>query len=102
MIGVPHCSTEDDVYNGYFIPKGSFFLLSDEDDLTYLYSNYGVSQRLVSHPEPPIRFFPKFLVGRAMCHDETKYPDPEAFKPERFLTDKGELNDDDQVLTYGF
>ena len=21
-IGVPHCATSDDVYNGYFIPKG--------------------------------------------------------------------------------
>jgi hypothetical protein len=23
-IGVPHSSSEDDVYNGFFIPKGSF------------------------------------------------------------------------------
>ena len=39
---------------------------------------------------------------RAMTHNEKKYPDPEEFKPERFLTPEGTLNDDDTVLTYGF
>ncbi|THU79631.1 cytochrome P450 [Dendrothele bispora CBS 962.96] len=40
--GVPHCSSEDDVYKGYFIPK-------------------------------------------SILHDAEIYPDPEAFKPERWL-----------------
>lgn len=37
-----------------------------------------------------------------MTHDEEAYPDPFAFKPERFIDEKGKLNDDDRVLAYGF
>ena len=37
-----------------------------------------------------------------MAHDEKKYQDPHAFKPERFLDADGKLNDDDRILTYGF
>lgn len=40
--------------------------------------------------------------GRAMTHDEMKYPDGSKFRPERFLRDDGQLNDDDRVLAYGF
>lgn len=29
-----------------------------------------------------------------MLHDEQKYPDPFAFKPERWLTEDGKLNPD--------
>jgi cytochrome P450 len=42
------------------------------------------------------------FVSRAMTHDEKKYPEPETFRPERFLTPEGKLNDDETVLTYGF
>jgi len=37
-----------------------------------------------------------------MTHDESVYPEPFAFKPERFLDENGELNDDDRILAYGF
>lgn len=37
-----------------------------------------------------------------MTHDETKYAEPYLFKPEHFLTAEGRLNDDDQILTFGF
>ncbi|KAI0052378.1 CyP450 monooxygenase [Auriscalpium vulgare] len=57
-IGLPHASTEDDVYDGYFIPKG------------------------------------KRLNIRAMLHDPAPYPEPEVFKPERFLTEDGHFKDD--------
>jgi cytochrome P450 len=40
--------------------------------------------------------------SRAMTHDPAKYSDPHLFKPERFLTREGRLNDDDTVLTFGF
>ncbi|PPQ72828.1 hypothetical protein CVT26_003337 [Gymnopilus dilepis] len=38
----------------------------------------------------------------AMAHDEDVYPEPFVFKPERFLDDRGSLNDDARVLAYGF
>jgi cytochrome P450 len=37
-----------------------------------------------------------------MTHDESVYPEPFAFKPERFFDKNGDLNDDDKVLAYGF
>ena len=40
--------------------------------------------------------------GRAMAHDEIKYPDGSRFRPERFLKDDGQFNDDNRVLAYGF
>ena len=39
---------------------------------------------------------------RAMTHDESMYPDPYTFNPERFFDENGKLNDDNRVLAYGF
>ncbi|KAF5325314.1 hypothetical protein D9619_009793 [Psilocybe cf. subviscida] len=52
--GQPHAVTEDDVYNGMFIPKGS----------TIFANLYGIMR------DPGMSFM---------------FPDPEAFKPERFI-----------------
>jgi cytochrome P450 len=38
----------------------------------------------------------------AMTNDETKYPEPRRFLPERFLTSEGAINDDNAVLAFGF
>ncbi|KAK7061235.1 cytochrome P450 [Favolaschia claudopus] len=38
----------------------------------------------------------------AMVHDETMYPDPDTFKPERFLNPDGTLNSDDLIIGFGF
>ncbi|KAF2260299.1 cytochrome P450 [Lojkania enalia] len=48
---IPHESTEDDIYDGYFIPKG-----------TYIHPNQW-----------------------AITRDESVYPDPETFNPNRWL-----------------
>ncbi|KAK7037753.1 hypothetical protein VNI00_010714 [Paramarasmius palmivorus] len=64
-LGVPHMATQDDIYSGYDIPKG-----------TILISNIW-----------------------AMTHDEELYPDPDEFKPERFLNGNGNIND---ILAFGF
>ena len=37
-----------------------------------------------------------------MTHDENVYPEPFAFKPERFFDKTGNLNDDARILAYGF
>ncbi|KAJ7259531.1 cytochrome P450 [Mycena haematopus] len=67
-LGVAHASTADDIYRGYFIPKGATVI-----------SNIW-----------------------AMTRDESIYPEPERFNPDRFFTADGKLNDDDTVLTFGF
>lgn len=68
-LAVPHAATEDNVYEGYFIPKGAM------------------------------------IIGNAwaILHNPTMYPDPEAFKPDRFLNADGSLRDDPVLSsTYGF
>ncbi|KAF9523508.1 cytochrome P450 [Crepidotus variabilis] len=67
VLSIPHTLTADDVYNGYFLPKGST-----------VYTNLW-----------------------AMMHDERVFPEPDVFKPERFLDERGELLDS-RVFAYGF
>ncbi|KAJ6559091.1 cytochrome P450, partial [Mycena vulgaris] len=67
-LGVAHGTSEDDIYEGYFIPKGAT-----------VFSNIW-----------------------AMTRDESIYPEPERFNPDRFFTMDGRLNDDDTVLAFGF
>ncbi|KDQ55439.1 hypothetical protein JAAARDRAFT_692211 [Jaapia argillacea MUCL 33604] len=66
-LGVAHASTEDDVYEGYFIPKGSIIL-------------------------PNVW---------AMQHNEESYPNPDEFRPERFIADDGTLKGGHEVV-FGF
>ncbi|KAI0274083.1 cytochrome P450 [Russula aff. rugulosa BPL654] len=64
-LGVPHATTEDDVYNGFFVPKGWY--------------------------------------SRAVLHDPVMYPDPDSFKPERFINEDGSLRDDPILASlFGF
>ena len=37
-----------------------------------------------------------------MTHEESVYPEPFAFKPERFFDENGELKDEGRILAYGF
>ncbi|KAI0309616.1 cytochrome P450 [Amylostereum chailletii] len=56
-LGVPHATTADDIYEGFFIPKGSIVMANQW----------------------------------AMLHDPDLYPEPDTFKPERFITNEGSL-----------
>jgi len=62
-----HATTEDDIYNGFLIPKGAIMVAN----------------------------------SWAILHDPARYPEPDVFKPERFLNPDGSLVDD-PVLVSGF
>ncbi|KAJ6541834.1 cytochrome P450 [Mycena capillaripes] len=55
-LGLPHVVAEDNVYNGFFIPKGSMIITSNRRVL-------------------PVHF----------CHDSNLYTNPETFSPEHFI-----------------
>ncbi|KAI9457527.1 cytochrome P450 [Russula earlei] len=66
-VGVPHATIQDDIYEGYLIPKGAIVIAN----------------------------------AWGMLHDPTAYPEPFAFKPERFLDADGTFRDD-PLLTSAF
>lgn len=78
--------TEDDEYNGYFIPKGSIVAGN-----IWYYEFHSSRPYLIFKPP------------RAMTNNEDDYPEPFEYKPERFLKD-GKLNPDvrDPAVTFGF
>ncbi|KAJ6605697.1 cytochrome P450 [Mycena sp. CBHHK59/15] len=83
-LGVSHATSEDDIYNGCFIPKGAAVI----SNIWYQWCrNYCISFN---------------LQHRAMTHDESIYPEPDRFNPDRFFTADGNLNDDNVILAFGF
>ncbi|KAF5360986.1 hypothetical protein D9756_005147 [Leucocoprinus leucothites] len=70
-MGIPHHTSEEDVYMGYYIPKGCTV----------------------------------FANAYAMLYDDEIFPEPQEFKPERFIKDgriRDDLPDPEYVATFGF
>jgi len=86
-IAIPRCLQVDDEYKGYRIPKGSIVIPNV----------WHVSESLLPQT---------ILINlRAMLHDEDVYPDPFTFKPERFLTKDGKIDEtiwDPRHACFGF
>ncbi|KAG1865919.1 cytochrome P450 [Suillus subalutaceus] len=72
-LGLPHMTSQDDVYEGYLIPKGT-----DR-----------ISVRNLKTP-------------RAISRDESLYPDASRFDPQRHLTAEGKLKDDPLAGHFAF
>jgi hypothetical protein len=66
--GVPHRLEQDDVYEGYFLPKGSTVIAN----------------------------------AWTMSFDPEYFPDPHAFKPERYLARDGTYDSSVLVVDFGF
>lgn len=77
LIAVPHRVTVDDQYRGYDIPAGSTVIANTWYALTANLS--------------PICF--DRHIHRAMTRDTRFYPDPEEFRPERFMVPDGKKDE---------
>jgi cytochrome P450 len=83
---VPHLTTEDTVYDGYIIPRGSMLLANIK------YEGLSLVRRSHLTALPP----------RFMLRDKRFWDDPEEFKPERFLQELKEGQIDPKSLIFGF
>ncbi|EGN97597.1 hypothetical protein SERLA73DRAFT_75262 [Serpula lacrymans var. lacrymans S7.3] len=86
-LGVAHAAVSDDIYEGYHIPKGATVIANVWFVL--------LTHSLALYVDQPALY-------RAMTRNEAKYPNPSQFKPERFFTSDGKLNDDKVLYTFGF
>ncbi|KAG1829819.1 cytochrome P450 [Suillus variegatus] len=80
---VPRATSSDDIYDGYFIPKG---LPSSSHD--QIIGNM-IHQERLSYAT-----YGQFILFRGISRDEKRYPDASVFIPERFIDANGALTDD--------
>lgn len=88
-IGIPHAVVADDVYEGYFLPKGAMVI-----------PNVWCAFRFCSYVD-----LWSSLPHRAMMKDPSVYPDADVFRPERFLNEDGSINTtmrDPFTVVFGF
>jgi cytochrome P450 len=85
MIAVPHRVIEDDIHDGYYIPKGSLII-----------PNIWL-----------VLFFFSYIwyidICRFMLNDPRTYANPSEFNPDRFLPSGGkEPETDPRTICFGF
>jgi len=104
--GVPHAVISDDVYKGYHIPSGMFWTCTQYTCSDTRSTGATVIPNHWYAVDPSLTVTGGILTTlfyRAMSRDETRYPNPEVFMPERFLDSEGMLNGDDPAhFAFGF
>ena len=85
--GIPHRLTEDDIHNGWFLPKGSIVIANIWSLIRLHYS-----------------LSPFLIFYRKMTHDPRVYTNPMVFDPERFIAKAGkepEMHPSNLVFGFG-
>jgi hypothetical protein len=107
-IGTPRRVIQTDIYDGYCIPEGEWWFAvykfrswcSSASTFvgTTIYPNiwWGNWSRLT------LIKFPSETSHRAISRDETRFEDPDCFKPERFLNSEGPPSGINDMLLFGF
>ncbi|EGN97598.1 hypothetical protein SERLA73DRAFT_75263 [Serpula lacrymans var. lacrymans S7.3] len=86
-LGVAHAAVNDDIYEGYYIPKGQLLLFPVADKLLTWDSFSGAT--VIAN-------------AWAISQNEANYHNPSDFNPQRFFTVDGKLNDDKVLYAFGF
>ena len=97
-LGVPHATSGADIYDGYFIPQGMVAICKN-DILLISYRRHDHHECLVNRIQ--LLAVICLTLSRAMTRNEAKYARPEEFRPERFFTAGGELNNDNVQYAFG-
>ena|SRR5712671_1201167 len=99
LAAVPHAVTEDDVYAGFFIPKGESCFLNGSVKCWPMYIFSGAIVLGNTWWVTVTLSYNASIVFRAVLHDPSLYPEPDIFKPERFLNPDGSLHDDPLLVS---
>jgi hypothetical protein len=83
-LAFPHRVSQDDVYEGYFIPKGSVIVCNTWS---------APSLRRMITPDSSFRH---------MTHDPQTYHDPSTFNPDRFIATETHKPEPDPQISFGF
>ena len=81
-LGVPHLSVADDEYDGMFIPVNSIVMVNAWYVVFRFYST-GTAPGMLTRS-----------TLRSILHDPKMYTEPDAFIPERYLSQDGKPNQD--------
>jgi len=95
-LSVAHRATEDTEFNGYFIPKVSSAINLSKAHTIIRDALYNIQQRVLLLQDTAM------VVNLWSFHNDPNFwGDPEIFRPERFLDEKGHLLKRDYSLPFG-